>query len=415
MKKKRGIYITVLLALLAINLYVLYNRDNGYRYLAYKTYPELYVTDSSLYLKDIVFTQDSMQLQFSLPLSNKGYSVNNSTVLYARANHITIPIKAGINKYNIIPQDAVALPIRVIVDHAPLANSKPQAYDNEFIYCSLPGPQIQVSPLNLWMTGAAAFSTEELQYATNLLKTNTKAFEATTDSARLIEIAGYVAKLPCNLQAPTHAEKSALQQIQLAQQHKINLICGNYCVIFFYLCSAMHMPNRGVTYLGHGETWHYGAHYLNEIYLREKQQWVIADGISNIYMPHDSTRYYNLADVKKMATTNGFGGKQAYRFVHDTFKLCGYDTINYWHNYYNLSNARIGYMKPGADLNVSHLRSMAEFYSFYTSFYFYSDTERNNWLLIIIKMTALVLFIPVFMVYAFAEIKALLKNKQQGH
>lgn len=412
MNRKRGVYISTLLVLLAVNLYVLYNRDNGYRYQAYKTYPELYVTDSSLYLQNLVFTADTLQLQFSLPLSSKGYTLNNNAVLYPRANNIFIPVKAGINRYDIVPRDAAALPIHIIADHAPITGTTPQAYDNEFIYCNLPGPQIEVSPFNLWMTGAAAFSKEELQYATSLLKTNTRAFEAVTDSARLMEIAGYVSKLPCNTQAPTYAGTKAIQQIQLALQHKINLLCGNYCVIFFYLCSALHMPNRGITYLGHGETWHYGAHYLNEIYLREKQQWVIADGMSNIYMPHDSLRYYNLADVKKMAATNGFGGKYAYRFTHDTVQQCRYDSINHWHNYYNLANAKIGYILPGANINTNHIKGIAEFYSFYSNFYFYSDTERNNWLLIVLKMGAFITFVLLFTVYLFCEIRGIFSNSK---
>jgi len=410
MKKKRVVYIAVLLVLLAANVYVLYNRDKGYRYQAYKTYPELYVTDSTLYLQNLAFTADSLQLQFSLPLNAKGYKLNNNEVLYPQGNNITMPVKTGINRYDVMPLDAAALPIHIIADHALITGTAPQAYDNEFIYCNLPGPQIQVSPFNLWAKGDAAFSPEELQYATNLLKTNTGAFEATTDSARLMQIAAYVAKLPCNTKAPTYAGTKALLQIQLALQHKINLLCGNYCVIFFYLCSAMHIPNRGVTYLGHGDTWHYGVHYLNEIYLREKQQWVIADGMSNIYMPHDSLRYYNLADVKKMAATNGFGSKYAYRYINDTARLCRYDTINHWHNYYNLSNTTVGYIKPGANINVNRLGAIAEFYSFYTNFYFYSDTARNNWLLIIIKMAAFTGFILVFALYLLTEMRHLLRS-----
>lgn len=410
--KKRGVHIAVLLVLLAVNLYIFYNRDNGYRYQAYKTYPELYVTDSSLYLQNMVFTTDSLKLQFSLPLSIKGYKVNNGAVLYPKHTNITIPVKAGINRYDIIPLDAAALPIHIIADHSAIAGSTPQAYDNEFIYCNLPGPQIKVSPLTIWMKGSERFSKDELQYAVSLLKANTRVFEASTDSARLMEIARYVQKLPCNTQAPTWAGTSPMLQIKLAQQHKVNLLCGNYCVIFFYLCSAIHMPNRGVTYLGHGESWHYGAHYLNEIYLREKQQWVIADGMSNIYMPHDSIRYYNLADVKKMAATNGFGYKYAHRFVNDTLQECLYDTINYWHNYYNLSNARIGYIIPGKDIEVGHIKSMYEFYSFATNFYFYSDTESNNWLLIFIKMAAFTGFIIAFIFCIVTGLQASRKKRK---
>ena len=407
MKKKRYLYGLTLLVLVAINVYILYNRNNGYKYFPFKAYTQLYVTDSTLYLCDLKFSVNSLQLIFSLPLSPKGYTLNTavSPLIFPKGNTITMPIKEGKQEYVLTPIDTLATGIKINADHFPSAGTPANGYINELTYCNLPGPQIQVSALSTWKKGAEALSAEDLANGIQLLRTKTNAFSAKTDSERVMEIAKFVAALPSDSPGTTPLPQAPYQQIVLAQANKAKLVCGNYSDIIHYLCDVLRMPNRIVTYQGPAGNWQYGAHYLNEIYLRDKQQWVVADGMSNIYVPHDSLRYYNLADIKKMQAVNGFGNKYAYSLIKNSMQLLSYGGINEWQVYYSASNANLCFMHPGTNLYGNAWQNLKEFYSFSSNVEFYSDVNTNNWLKIFIKMVAFVALIATLAVYIFEEIR----------
>ncbi|HSU50402.1 MAG TPA: hypothetical protein VLJ41_07425, partial [Segetibacter sp.] len=68
MKKIRLVCWLLIIALLSVNVFILLQRNEGYKYFPFKTYSELYVTDSSLYIKDLHFNKDTLDIFFSLKL-----------------------------------------------------------------------------------------------------------------------------------------------------------------------------------------------------------------------------------------------------------------------------------------------------------------------------------------------------------
>ena len=400
--------------MLAVNIFILINRNNGYKYFPYKTYNYLYVTDSTLYLQNLQFDADPIKLFFSTKLPSAKYKVVVDDSLPGEIaapvrNSICFSLKENIHQYKLIATNQGA-GIIIQADHS--KNTRGE-YINEFIYCNLPGPQIKVSSYNLWTKGIESFTAEEIKNGIDFFKRNTKAVSATTDSARLMEVCRLMATLRPNfrgIKAEKVSSLSPYRQLQLSLQNKVNLDCGNYSAMLYYFCSILHLPNRIVTFSGPAGNWRYGVHYYNEIYLREKQQWVLCDGLTNIYMPHDSVRFYNAADVNDMAHLNSFKNKSVYTFDNGTLKRISYDSLNYWHWYYNRNNADLRYLHPGRNQFDTKWNYLTDFYSFERNFDLYSNKNENNWLKIIIKTAVFYLTLITLSFYFLFELNTLSKK-----
>lgn len=352
---------------------------------------------------------DTLQLFFSLKLPSAKYKiVIDDSLLDGFAepvnNVISIHLKDNIHQYKLIGTDKQSK-IVLQADHSKIAANE---VINEFMYCNLPGPQIKVSAYNLWTKGIESFNAEEVKNGARFVSNNTKAFSADTDSAKLMEVCRLISTLRPNIKGLKAEKVSALSpydQLQLALQNKVNLNCGNYSAMIYFLCSVLHLPNRLVTFSGPAGNWRYGVHYYNEIYLREKQQWVLCDGLSNAYMPHDGIRFYNAADVNKLAHLNSFDNKYVYTFKKGILEKTPYDSLNYWHWYYNRNNADLRYIHPGINIRDSKWTYLTDFYSFHRNFSLYSDTNENDWLKIIIKMAAFYLMLITLLLCFIFEIK----------
>ena len=152
MNKKRIFYWIFLAILFFINVFILIHRNDGYKYFPYKTYSQLYVTDSTLYLQDLTFNADTVALQFSRKLTSAIYklivddSITNKTVLPVN-NSLRFFLKTDVHTYTLIPADNLEPTIFIQIDHD--KSSAPQNI-NELIYCSIPGPQIEVSPYQMY-------------------------------------------------------------------------------------------------------------------------------------------------------------------------------------------------------------------------------------------------------------------------
>lgn len=417
MKRTRIIFWLALAVLLLINAYILLHRNEGYKYFPFKTYGELYVTDSTLYLKDVNFNKDTLELSFSRRLASNYNLIIDDTMprgtIKADNKSLHIPLLDDIHSYKLIPSFPEALQIVIEIDHD---KNEGANYTNEFVYCNVPGPNIKVSRYKTWTKGIISFSDDEVRNGKELLTKNTAALSASTDSARLIEVCRLISILRPNangIKASEVSLESPYKQLKMAMQNKINLDCGNYAVMLHYLCSVLDLPNRVITFSGPAGNWQYGVHYYNEIYLREKQQWVLCDGLSNGYMPHDSIRFYNAADVYKMAHVNSFKNKYAYTFEGNSLKKVSYDSLSYWHWYYNRNNANLCYLHPGTGVQGGKWNYFKDFYSFNRNFDFYSDVNENDWMKIIIKMISFYLMLIVAINYILWELKTLVNSRKR--
>src|SRR4051812_43167975 len=99
--KKRILWWALLLVALLINTLILINRNNGYKYYPYKTYSELYTTDSSQCFKDIYISGDLLQLRFLLPLKQTEWKLYTDSLytsgIKSGDNELAFPLKSGLH------------------------------------------------------------------------------------------------------------------------------------------------------------------------------------------------------------------------------------------------------------------------------------------------------------------------------
>lgn len=412
MKKKRIIYYSLLAALLAANIFILLHRNDGFKYYPFKSVTELYVTDSTLYLKDLKFEGDSVELIFSKNMQQQDeletweVYADSLPIGFAKANvnSLTIALKNGIHRYS-ITSIVNKQKILLTIDHS----SYDKQYVNEFLYCNLPGPQINVGALNVWHSDKG-FSAIEKQNGVQLLKDKTTFNKDSSDFYNTQAISKFVTTL-CNNPKGLHAYKVSelrpLEQIQEALKCNASLACGNYAAMIGYLFSAAKIPNRLVTFAGPAGNWQYGIHYYNEIYLREQQQWVLVDAANNITMPFDagSKQFLNAVTIKSLIKLNSTNNALTYTFKSSSAEIVPYDSINSQHIYYNQSNANLSFLHAKANVTSSLVRSFLEFYTFNRDCDYYSEVNRNDWFKIIVKEIFAILLLVTFSMYCIAEFR----------
>ncbi|TDH26166.1 hypothetical protein EXU57_11790 [Segetibacter sp. 3557_3] len=378
--KNRVQWWLLLLALLISNLYILVNRNNGYRYYPYKTYAQLYVSDSTLQIAALNFSNQTLDIvlshfpgaaQWSLFIDNTfTKTINTSNKV------ITIPILVRAHRYELRPVDSnAANRIKLVVDHSPTA----KGFDNEFIYANIPGPGTETLPLSRWQTPISSFTAAELRSATELINGPIGILATDNDLTKTLKIGRHLRKLRVSNNGVdvTSLNLSPLKQLELSVKQDVNINCGNYTAMFHFLGTIAGLTTRAVTFAGPQGNWHYGNHYYNEVYLHKQQQWSLIDNLNNVFLPHDTTRFYNAVDVKKMASVNGFENKFCYDLNSDTPRLVPYKANGYFHEYYNLSDADISFPTKGVQPK-SGLTLLFEFYFPSADFAYYSDKKANN-------------------------------------
>jgi hypothetical protein len=415
MKKRFGWWL-LLLVLFLINAWILVERNNGYKYFPYKTYSELYTTDSSLCFEDVTINHNLLQLTFTKPLPEQNWKLYTDSSftsdITASAKQLSVALKSGLHSYKFIStHNATDLPVSVVIDHTPHEN---EHYDNEFISSNIPGPGVKPIELNTWRIDKSIFSKSDIEEGVKLLKDSLHLLNNDDDITKTIKIGLYLRHLPVNAKGIDPAEaaaKTAWEQIKLAQQCKANFNCGNYAAMFSFLAGLAGLVTRGITYSGPDGNWHYASHFLNEVYLHKQQQWALVDNSNNIFLPHDSLRFYNAVDVKKMTDINGFSDKLCYDLNKESVKIVSYSGVSSLHSYYNQSPADIKFAH-GKSYKFSFLNNLWQFYIPIRDHDLYSDRKSNNTFKLIVKtIFILALLVSLFCYVAWEFNKK--KNKSK--
>lgn len=413
MNRKRIIYFLCIIIFIVLNGYILVHRNDGFKYYPLKTYSEIYQTDSSFFIKNLFFTNDSVHITFSQKPKADEYFLENEKIK-VRENAISFPLKKNFQIYTLIPAESNFENIVFHIDHSKLG---PQIFTNEFLYSNIPGPGISTTPLNIWENGIEQYATVEIEKGRQLLNEKTNISTAISDSAKLMEIISFISTIHSNSSGVEVKKMNGFSPyIQIAESLKNNaqLDCGNYSRMLAFLCDIENLPNRRVTYRGPDGNWRFGVHYMNEIYLREKQTWILADALNNIYWPQDSTHIYNAVSIKKIFEVNGLTGKKVFTFQHDSLLIKNYSDLAYWHEYYNTSNASIAFLYPDAEIQKSTLHDLLDFYSFTHHEIWYNDNKQNDWPKIILKTISFYGLIILFASWMFSELKFLKKQKNHS-
>ncbi len=412
--KKRVQWWLLLLPLLISNIYIIVNRNDGFKYYPYKTYSQLYVSDSTLRITALSFSEATLEITFShFPGTRKWHlytDTAHTTTITLKDKTITIPILTHAHRYELRPFDTLkANTVKLIVDHSPVGS----AFDNEFIYANVPGPGTETMPLRKWQTPVSSFTADELRAANALIHGPIRITARDDDFTKTLKIGRYLRKLRYSGSGVdlTGLNLPPLKQLGLSVQQDVNINCGNYTAMFHFLGTIAGLTTRAVTFAGAEGNWHYGNHYYNEVYLHKQQQWSLVDNLNNVFLPHDASRFYNAVDVKKMASVNGFENKSCYDLNNDTARLVLYKSHGYYHEYYNLSDADISFPTRGVQ-QKSRLKLFFEFYFPASDYAYYSDKKANNLFKLAAKYVLVLGLIIAMFVYLNRERKHRQKAKQ---
>ncbi|MBS1730228.1 MAG: hypothetical protein JSS67_05550 [Bacteroidetes bacterium] len=410
MKWKNLFYSIVFLLLVFINVFILINRNNGFKYYPLKTYSEIYQEDSSFFIKNIFFNDDSVQFTFSKNLPSEIYILDQQKI-HSTFNSITFPLHKRYYEYALFPVNGKGSVLIFHIDHAASAT---HIFTNEFLYSNIPGPDILTSPITLWEKGIRHYSENDIAQGRKLLQEKTSISNAETDSSKFMQIASLMAGIhssPNGTSLQVMNTFSPYTQIIQSLNGNTQLDCGNFSLMLSFLCDIEGLPNRRVTYRGPDGNWRYGVHYMNEIYWREKQTWILADALNNIYCPHDSARFYNAVDVKKINQINGWDGKKVFTFQNDSMKVINYNETAYWHQYYNSSNASIAFLYNGEEVKNSTFQNLFQFYTFSHHEIWYNDNKQNNWLRILFKLGTFYALLFFIVGWGYVQIKKRIFSK----
>lgn len=406
---KRVLFLFFLLILFGLNGWILINRNNGFKYYPYKTYRQLYTTDSTQCFTDIEISQHTIVLRFSLPLqedSRKLYIDDSfSTDVKADFKSLSFTLKNGFHKYTLVSADSLgSLPVSIAIDHTQHGNNN---FDNEIISSNVPGPGIESIPLSTYQISQGTFSERDAKEGLRLLNDSVHISGNDDEVTKVFKIGMYLQHLPNNTSGTDPVQvalTNPIEQIKSAQQNKANLNCGNYAAMFYFLSGLAGLVTRGITYTGPDGNWHYGSHFMNEVYLHNFQQWALVDNLNNIYLLHDSTRFYNAADVKKMSEVDGFVGKFFYDLSGDLEKKKSYADKSNLHYYYNQTDADISYSQ-NKTYSYSLFNNLWQFYLPIRRHDLYSDKRSNNIGKLFFKTIAIVALLMGLILYCVWEIK----------
>lgn len=341
-------------------------------------------------LAGLDFRADGFEVRLSLPLQGRFRFWRDSVSLGDRSidgPSVRFPLTEGWHEYRI---QATYMPDRPIlalqIEKYQLPGSAPAF---ELLYSSLPGPGVSIGHLRRYLPPPSLYGQEGARKAERFLSQTIRWGLRTSDSARVVGICQWVGSL-CNNPLGEHfASVSDLppdQQIEAALRCKAWLACGNYASIYQYLLTAAGIPNRCISYTGSTSAWQYGAHYMNEAYLSDEQQWAVLDGVNNIYLPKtEDGRYLNAADIKLKSILRARHKAKALSIEKGAALSVDYDSLFPKHDYYNRSNASVKYSPPVAKAPNAWLAALTGLYGFDDSYALFSVHRSNDYLRITIK------------------------------
>jgi hypothetical protein len=392
-KRRTAILAIVWLVLLAGNLLVIVQRNNGFKFRWFVSYDKLYANSDMLFVLSMQFANDTCLLQLSKPgmagFESLSVDDSTSTKVFEKEGKLAFVMKPGVHVYEFAGNHTFSLQLDYVCT-MPLANCK-----NELLWCTLPWPYEQPLPASTWDQSEKIFSENDLQRGKQLLQNIGGWRPGNTDTASVLAIA----RICSLLQSDTLTSKPlTLQQGSVSPDSFINYViknkpqlnCGNYAYIIRFLSAAAGLTNRSVAFKGSNDpAWSYGVHYFNEILLREKNQWVLADGLNNLFLPNDSTgRFINAADMCKMMQSGGqLEGLWGFANFQDSLQQI---SLKRWYKplkrYYANPYAWLHFEVPSKLSGSSSIAHVLSFYSFPKNEMVYSDRHQNQWSKIVLKL-----------------------------
>lgn len=335
----------VFLALLIVNMVIYKNRDNGYAYTEYLNYKQLYQPSELQSIAKTHFNgHDSLALYFSQETSHITWEIQlpDSTHYICKGNPV-IKLQEGINDYQLKNTSSKGSIIHVRLNYVSEASYKKKGRtrvsDVELMQVSIPIQDKKSFPLSHWIQSSEYTTEKDIIEAKLLISDNMKVISAENSISKIQKIGSYIyRKIHHQLGTPNDSldSLSPMQQFNLAQHGQSEIWCGTYTNIFSFFANAAGITTRSVWVDGKANGISTAGHNFNECYIKELNQWIFVDLMSNtLLLQTKNGHYLNSLDFYNLHQLHS-SDIIVSSFKNDSIKTSEYDYSNsFYNNYFN--------------------------------------------------------------------------------
>lgn len=352
----------IFLALLIVNIVIFKNRDNGYAYSEYLNYKQLYQPSERQSIAKTRFNgTDSLALHFSQETSHITWEIQlpDSTHYSCKGNPV-IKLQEGINDYqlkNTSPKDSIIhIRLNYVSEASYKKKGRTRVSDVELMQVSVPIQDKKLFPLSHWIQSSPFTTDKEIAIAKQILSDSMKVISSENSISKIQKIGSYIyRKIHHQLGTPNDNldALSPMQQFNLAQQGQSEIWCGTYTNIFSFFANTAGIITRSVWIDGEANGISTAGHNFNECYVKELNQWIFVDLMSNtLSLQTKNGHYLNSIDFYNLHQLQS-ADMMISSFINDSIKTSEYDYSNsFYSNYFNPNVNFVYYYASQFDKNI---------------------------------------------------------------
>ncbi len=342
----------IFLVLLIINVVIYKNRDNGYAYTEYLSYKQLYQPSEVISITKTRFNgSDSLALYVSQEQNNAIWKINlPDSTNYTSKGIPVIKLQEGIKDYQVTNLSGKDLSIKIRLNYVSEASYKKKgrtrASDVELMQVSIPIFDKKLYSLNHWIQSSEYTTDKEILTAKQILLDSMKVLPSENSVSKIQKIGSYIyKKINHQLGTPNDSMDvlSPLQQFTQAQKGQSEIWCGSYTSIFSFFANTAGIATRSVWVDGKANGISTAGHNFNECYLKELNQWIFVDLMSNsLSLQTKNGQYLNSLDFYNLHQLHS-NDIMISSLKNDSIVKTEYDYSNSFYNNYFNSNINFVY------------------------------------------------------------------------
>ena len=409
----------IFLILLIINIVIYKNRDNGYGYTEYLSYNQLYQPSEMLSITKTRFNgTDSLALYFSQEQNYAVWKIQLPDYKHYTCNGIpVIKLQEGIHEYQVTTANAkdsaIYIRLNYVSEESYRKKGRSRASDVELMSVSVPIQDKKRYSINHWTQSSEYTTDKDVLIAKQILMDSMQVIPSENSVSKIQKIGSYIyKKIHRQLGTPNDSMDvcSPLKQFTLAQQGKSEIWCGSYTSIFSFFANTAGIITRSVWVDGQANGISTAGHNFNECYIKELNQWIFVDLMSNtLSLQTKSGRYLNSIDFFNLHQLHSCDIMVS-SLKNDSIVKSEYDYSNaFYANYFNPKVNFVYYFASQFDEKLyTASEKIKRYISKQATFANYSGMSNTNNVKFYYKQGALLLLI-LFAIY-WILVKIITKN-----
>lgn len=409
----------IFLGLLIINIVIYKNRDNGYAYKEYLSYNQLYQPSEMLSITKTRFNGiDSLALYFSQEQNHTAWQIQLPDSKHYTCNgNPVIKLQEGIKDYQLkntnAKDSAIHIRLNYVSEESYRKKGRSRVSDVELMSVSIPIQDKKRYSINHWTQSSEYTTDNDILIAKQILLDSMQVIPSENSVSKIHKIGSYIyKKIHHQLGTPNDSMDvcSPLKQFTLAQQGQSEIWCGSYTNIFSFFANTAGITTRSVWVDGQANGISTAGHNFNECYIKELNQWIFVDLMSNtLSLQTKNGHYLNSLDFYNLHQLHS-SDIMVSSLKNDSIVKSEYDYSNsFYANYFNPKVNFVYYFASQFDEKLyTYSEKMKRYISKQATFANYSGMSNANNVIFYYKQGALLLLI-LFAIY-WILVKMITKN-----